>query len=91
VLVELGDIIKNVNGREINAESDLFQALEECKPGDIVTVIVQRVMAVSDELVDREATLRIKLSESTKFEKNILSNSNNSQESPFLPDEENEK
>jgi PDZ domain len=83
--VELGDIIKNVNGREINAESDLFQALEDCKPGDFVTVVVQRVMALSDELVVREATLRIQLSESTKFEKNLFSSFH--QETPILPNQ----
>jgi PDZ domain len=69
---ELGDIIRNVNGRDINTEGDLFQALEDCQPGDIVDVQVQRVVAVRDELVVRDLILQIPLSESTKFEKNII-------------------
>jgi PDZ domain len=85
--IELGDIINNVNGREINTENDLFQALEDCKPGDFVTVIVQRFMAVSDELVVRDIMLRIQLSESTKFEKNAFSSNNNYHSSPLLPNQ----
>ena len=68
----MGDIIRNVNGRTINTEGDLFQALEKCKPGDVVDVTVQRIMAVNDELVVRDITLQIPLSDSSKFEKILI-------------------
>jgi S1-C subfamily serine protease len=37
-----GDIIIGIDDKEINTLSDLFNALQNTKPGDIVTVTVVR-------------------------------------------------
>lgn len=42
-LVEIGDIIIKIDDFKINTEADLFQALENMKPGDVVKVTVNRV------------------------------------------------
>lgn len=53
----------------IDVEADLFQALDDLKPGDTVEVTVNRVVAVNDELQMREVVLRIVLQASTQAEK----------------------
>ena len=42
-LIEIGDIIIKVENKKINTEADLFAALESMKPGDEVSVTVNRV------------------------------------------------
>ena len=63
-LVEIGDIITMVDDRIINTEADLFQALENLKPGDKVKVRVVRIEAEDSALVQREITLSIELQSS---------------------------
>jgi type II secretory pathway component PulC len=70
--LELGDIITKVNDRVIEKEADLFMALEALKPGDVVDVTVNRVVAVSDEIQVKEVIIRIALLPSTQFEKQFL-------------------
>lgn len=70
-LIEIGDIISKVGTKVINVESDLFQALEEYKPGDTVELTVNRVTAVDDQLQVRVVVLQIQLQASTDVEKNL--------------------
>jgi len=70
-LVEIGDIISKVGDRVINTESDLFQALEDCKVGDRVKLTVNRVTAVDDQLQVKEVVLTIELQSSADLEKNM--------------------
>jgi S1-C subfamily serine protease len=62
-LIELGDIIVNVGGMEINTEGDLFQALEKYKPGDRVNVKVNRLEPApsGSSLITKEVVLNIQL------------------------------
>jgi hypothetical protein len=55
----------------IDKEADLFQALEDLKPGDTVSVTVNRVQALNDELRLKEVVLRIELQASTQQETNM--------------------
>jgi len=70
-LIELGDIITKVNDETIDVEADLFQALEDRKPGDVVEVTVNRLAAVNDELQIKVVKLRIQLQSSAQLEKNM--------------------
>jgi S1-C subfamily serine protease len=74
-LVEIGDIITKVGTKVgtkvIDSETDLFQALEECKPGDVVKVTVSRVIANEDQLTVREVVLSVQLQSSVDLEKSI--------------------
>lgn len=63
-LIEIGDIIVQVGAKVINAEADLFSALETYKPGDFIDIKVVRIEAVSDTLVQKELTLTIQLQSS---------------------------
>jgi S1-C subfamily serine protease len=72
ISLELGDIITKVNDRVIEKEADLFMALEALKPGDVVDVTVNRVVAVSDEIQVKEVIISIALLPSTQFEKQFL-------------------
>jgi S1-C subfamily serine protease len=62
-LIELGDIIVNVGGMEINTEGDLFRALETYKPGDVVNVKVNRLEPAQNgtSLITKEIVLKIQL------------------------------
>ena len=40
-LVELGDILSEVGDTVINTESDLFRALENYKPGDMIKLTIK--------------------------------------------------
>jgi S1-C subfamily serine protease len=71
-VLELGDIITKVNQRPIEKEADLFRALEAMKPGDLVDVTVNRVVAVSDEIQVKEVIIRIPLQPSTQLAKQLL-------------------
>ena len=51
--IDLGDIIKGVNGEKIKSQADLLLTLEKYQPGDKITVQVKR----KQELVDLELTL----------------------------------
>jgi S1-C subfamily serine protease len=42
-LIELGDIIKQIDNRPIDTETDLFEVLEDYKPGDRIKITVSRV------------------------------------------------
>lgn len=42
-LIQLGDIIVQIDGSDINNEADLFKTLEKYRPGDKIKVVVQRV------------------------------------------------
>jgi S1-C subfamily serine protease len=70
-LVEIGDIIVKVGDVIIETESNLFQALEKYKPGDVVDVKVLRIDAVEDQLKQRELTLNIELQSSEVLEKKV--------------------
>jgi S1-C subfamily serine protease len=70
-LLEIGDIIIKVGSIVIMKESDLFQALEDYKPGQNIDVVVSRVVAQDDELVMQEKTLTIELQPSTIFERKM--------------------
>jgi S1-C subfamily serine protease len=63
-LIEIGDIIIKVGDTSINNESDLFSALEELKPGDMVDVTVNRLAAVNDELKVKEFVFQVVLQSS---------------------------
>jgi S1-C subfamily serine protease len=63
-LVEIGDIIIKVGGTVIETEANLFEALEDYKPGDTIEVKVLRIDAVNDKLVQRDLTLQIQLQSS---------------------------
>lgn len=41
-IIEIGDIIIAVEGKQIENEGDLFRAIEAYEPGDVVTVTVNR-------------------------------------------------
>jgi hypothetical protein len=60
-----------VGNNVIDVEADLFQALEDLKPGDVVDVTVNRIVAVNDELQMKEIVLSIKLQPSTALEKSL--------------------
>ena len=71
MFIELGDIITQVNNQMIDVEADLFQALEDLMPGDVVEVQVSRLVAMNDELQMKQITLFIKLQPSTQIERNF--------------------
>ena len=71
----MGDIITQVNHQVIDVEADLFQALEDLQPGDVVEVQVSRLVAMNDELQMKQITLYIKLQPSTQMERNFGPNS----------------
>lgn len=68
-LIEVGDIIVKVNDMVINREADLFAALEDLNPGDMIKVTVNRLAAVNDELKVKELVLDIELQSSAAVEK----------------------
>jgi len=84
-LIELGDIITKVNDDTIDMEADLFQALEDCKVGDTVTVTVNRLAAVNDELKIKVVKLQIQLQSSAQIEKNMQIFQYPSAPAPTLP------
>jgi S1-C subfamily serine protease len=67
-LVEIGDIIVQVGKTLINKEADLFQALEDLKPGDTVDVKVLRIAADNDQLTQKEIKMTITLQSSEVLE-----------------------
>merc|ERR1712228_199614 len=67
-LIEIGDIIVRVNDSIINTESDLFQAVEDYKPGDYVDLTVNRIAASDNELVTKQIVIRTQLQSSTMYE-----------------------
>ena len=56
-LVEIGDIIVKVEKAVLNTEANLFQALEDLSPGDMVEIKVLRIEAVNDVLEQEEVKL----------------------------------
>jgi S1-C subfamily serine protease len=60
-LVEIGDIIVQVGDTVINTEANLFEALEDCQPGDFIAVKVLRIEAVNDTLTQKEVNLQMEL------------------------------
>jgi S1-C subfamily serine protease len=60
-LVEIGDIIIKVAETDIENESDLFQALENFKPGDRVKVAVSRQEPNGTSFKAREVILTVQL------------------------------
>ena len=40
--VILGDIIQGINGKKIKLQRDLFQILDELRPGDKITLNINR-------------------------------------------------
>eukprot|EP00611_Tribonema_gayanum_P016983 TRINITY_DN2949_c0_g1_i3.p1 TRINITY_DN2949_c0_g1~~TRINITY_DN2949_c0_g1_i3.p1 ORF type:complete len:174 (-),score=45.40 TRINITY_DN2949_c0_g1_i3:418-939(-) len=60
--IELGDIITMIDGDKISNEVDLFKALEDRKPGDVITITVTRTN-MEDEST-QEVKLRVTLQQS---------------------------
>ena len=50
-LIELGDILAKVGDTVISTESDLFRALENNKPGDKITLTINRVTVTAENQV----------------------------------------
>jgi S1-C subfamily serine protease len=48
-IIEIGDIITAIEGSEITKEEDLFKAIEQYEPGDVVSVTVNRPQVEIDE------------------------------------------
>jgi S1-C subfamily serine protease len=70
-LVEVGDIIAKVGDTVITTEADLFQALEQYKPGDSVVISVLRATVVNEELQVKTVQLTIELGSSADLEKKM--------------------
>jgi S1-C subfamily serine protease len=70
-LVEVGDIIAKIGDTVINTEADLFQALEQYKPGENVVISVLRVTVVNEELQVKTVELTIELGSSADLEKKM--------------------
>jgi S1-C subfamily serine protease len=70
-LVEVGDIIAKIGDTVVNTESDLFQALENYKPGEKVVISVLRVTVVNEELQVKTVELTIELGSSAELEKKM--------------------
>ena len=73
--IEIGDVIIRVDGKNIDTEADLFQALEMYKPGDRIKVTVNRPgseLPSSTKLSLKEVTLTVQLTSSDMI-KNIMS------------------
>lgn len=66
---ELGDVIIRLNDNAIEQESDLFQFLELYQPGDTVKLVVNRVVAVENEIQMKQIELKIPLQSSKSIEK----------------------
>jgi PDZ domain-containing secreted protein len=79
----LGDIIIEVNDQMIDVEADLFQALEDLQPGDVVEVKVNRVVAINDELQMKQVVLFIKLQPSTQLERSFGTSDMQQQHQPY--------
>ena len=63
-LIEIGDIIIRVDDKSIDTEADLFQALENYKPGDRIKVAVNRPGSespTSNTIKLKEVTLTVQL------------------------------
>ncbi|KAL3771877.1 hypothetical protein ACHAWO_008663 [Cyclotella atomus] len=65
-IIEIGDIITAVEGSQITKEEDLFKAIEQFEPGDVVNVTVNRPQVELDEegnpdIKLRELTFSVKL------------------------------
>ncbi|KAL3783822.1 hypothetical protein HJC23_005315 [Cyclotella cryptica] len=58
-IIEIGDIITAIEGSQITKEEDLFKAVEQFEPGDVVTVTVNRPQVE----VDSEGNPEIRLKE----------------------------
>ena len=82
-LVEIGDIITKIEHTPINTEADLFQALENYKPGDRVQITVSRVELEPDEL-ERKAK-EVALTVELKASNELLKPSSNIAPSSFYP------
>jgi len=65
-LIELGDIIRKIDNKHVETEADLFEALEDYKPGDRIKITVNRVdVAPSDGVLLKEQQPRLKMREIT--------------------------
>lgn len=82
-LVEVGDIITKIENTPINTEADLFQALENYKPGDVVRITVSRVQVEPDE-PERKAK-EVVLMVALKASSELLKPSSNIAPSSFYP------
>jgi S1-C subfamily serine protease len=72
-LIEFGDILAKVGDTVINTESDLFSALENYKPGDMIEVLINRVSVdpTSNVVTLLEKQLRIPLQSSVDVERKM--------------------
>lgn len=71
-VLEIGDIITMVGTKVIDSETDLFQALEDYKPGDVVKIAVSRVTINSEgQLTVQEVVVSVQLQSSVDLEKNM--------------------
>ena len=64
--LQLGDVIIDIDGKNVSTEADMFKALDARKPGDTVKVIVARGQRVSadgsaDDVVTVQVPLAVKL------------------------------
>lgn len=71
-LIELGDILSKVGDTVINTESDLFRALENYRPGDMIKVTINRVTVNAENGVTLAAMeLKIPLQSSVDVERKM--------------------
>lgn len=87
-LVEIGDIIIKIENTPINTEADLFQALEDYKPGDKVRITVSRVDVEPGELERKakEVVLTVELKASTELQRASSDVADPSSFFPFRPE-----
>ena len=52
-----GDIITSIKGKPVEKEGDLFAALDECRPGDVVEVGLQK--GVGPDAKTRKVKVRL--------------------------------
>ena len=72
-LVELGDILAKVGDTVISTESDLFVALENYKPGDMIEITINRVSVdpTSNTVTLLEKRLKVPLQSSVDVERKM--------------------
>lgn len=76
-LIDIGDIIIKVGDKKINTEADLFAALDNYKPGDVVKVTVNRVelgeTPNSAKLIPKVLSIQLKASSETSISRYLYS------------------
>ncbi len=77
--MKVGDVIYKINGKVVENREKMFEAMDEFRPNDTITLVVKRKVKEDDKTVEKEMEFKVKLTGPVQPDRSDMQNRMGSQ------------